>query len=74
MWWTYQAGSVFTAKYPTLGQNTFYRALGTGEQGLWVIPGAELVVVHRADTDHGRSVDGAGSLAAGGERPGRSPE
>jgi CubicO group peptidase (beta-lactamase class C family) len=58
MWWTYQAGSVFTAKYPMLGKYTFYRALGTGEQGVWVIPGAELVVVHRADTDHRRNVDG----------------
>ena len=57
MWWTYQAGSSFTARYPMLGKYTFYRALGTGEQGLWVIPGAELVVVHRADTDHGRTID-----------------
>ena len=57
MWWTYQAGSPFTAKYPRLGTNTFYRGLGTGEQGLWVIPGEELVVVHRADTDHGRTVE-----------------
>jgi CubicO group peptidase (beta-lactamase class C family) len=56
MWWTYRPGS-FTAKYPMLGQQTFYRAWGTGEQGLWVIPGAELVVVHRADTDHGRSIE-----------------
>jgi CubicO group peptidase (beta-lactamase class C family) len=58
MWWTYQAGSQFTAKYPTLTKHTFYRALGTGDQGLWVIPGAELVVVHRADTDHDRRVSG----------------
>ena len=59
MWWTYRAGSPFTAKYQTLGQHTFYRGLGTGEQGLWVIPGADLVIVHRADTDHGRTIDGA---------------
>jgi len=57
MWWTYQAGSSFTAKYPKLGKQTFFRGLGTGEQGLWVIPGEDLVVVHRADTDHGRTVD-----------------
>lgn len=57
MWWTYQAGSAFTtARYPLLGKYTFYRALGTGEQGLWVIPDAGLVVVHRADTDHARRV------------------
>jgi len=58
MWWTYQAGSPFTARYPALGKHTFYRALGTGDQGLTVIRGAELVVVHRADTDHGRRVGG----------------
>jgi CubicO group peptidase (beta-lactamase class C family) len=57
MWWTYQTRSAFTAKYPALNPYTFYRGLGTGEQGLWVIPGADLVVVHRADTDHGRSVE-----------------
>lgn len=58
MWWTYQAGSTFTAKYPTLGRYTFFRGLGTGEQGVWVIPGKDLVVVHRADSDNGRAVSG----------------
>jgi hypothetical protein len=58
MWWTYQAGSTFTARYPNLGRHTFYRGLGTGEQGLWVIPDADLVVVHRADTDHARRIEG----------------
>lgn len=57
MWWTYQAGSEFTARYPALAENMFYRGLGTGQHGLWVIPGEELVVVHRADTDHGRGID-----------------
>ena len=56
MWWTYRAGSAFTAKYPTLGRYTFYRGLGTGEQGLWVIRDADLVLVHRADTDHARTI------------------
>ena len=56
MWWTYQNGSTFTAKYPMLGRQTFFRALGTAEQGLWVIRDADLVVVHRADTDNGRTV------------------
>ena len=74
MWWTYQAGSSFTAKYPRLGKNTFYRGLGTGEQGLWVIPGEELVVVHRADTDHDRTVESQDHVGAGGEYLGRSPE
>ena len=59
MWWTYQAGSTFTARYPALGRMSFFRALGTGEQGLWVVPAAQLVVVHRADTDHARTVDGS---------------
>lgn len=57
MWWTYQAGSQLTARYSSLSKYTFFRALGTGEQGLWVIPGADLVVVHRADTDHARRVE-----------------
>ena len=56
MWWTYQAGSTFTAKYPTLARYTFFRGLGTGEQGLWVLPDADLVIVHRADSDHGRTI------------------
>lgn len=56
MWWTYQNDSTFTAKYPALGRYTFYRGLGTAEQGLWVIHDADLVVVHRADTDNGRTV------------------
>ena len=56
MWWTYQAGSAFTAKYPALNRYTLYRGLGTGEQGLWVIRDADLVVVHRSDTDHARTI------------------
>ncbi len=74
MWWIYRAGSTVTARYPMLGKQAFYRALGTGEQGLWAIGGADLVVVHRADTDHGLMVVWKGSLAAGGEHPGGSPD
>jgi CubicO group peptidase (beta-lactamase class C family) len=82
MWWTYQAGSEFIAKnYPALSKYTFYRALGTGEQALTVIPGADLVVVHRADTDHGRRVDGEEQwrlvesiVAARQFEPSREPE
>ena len=40
-----------------LGKNTFYRGLGTGRTGSVGDPHAELVVVHRADTDHGRTID-----------------
>lgn len=81
MWWTYQAGSEFTAKYPELNRYTFYRGLGTGEQGLWVIRDAGLVVVHRADTDHSRSVGSVDHwrlvesiLAARRTDPAKSPE
>lgn len=81
MWWTYQAGSEFTARYPALSKYTFYRALGTGEQALSVIPGADMVVVHRADTDHGRRVDGEDQwrlvesiLAARRSEPNPKPE
>ena len=81
MWWTYQAGSPFTAKYPGLGKNTFYRGLGTGEQGLWVIPGEDLVVVHRADTDHDRTIQSTDQwqlvesiLAARRTKPEANPE
>lgn len=58
MWWTYAPGSLSAEAYPALRRYGFYMGRGTGGQGLWVIPGAELVVVHRGDTDHGREVDG----------------
>jgi CubicO group peptidase (beta-lactamase class C family) len=34
MWWTYRAGSLFTAKYPTLGKYTFCRADAAVDPGL----------------------------------------
>lgn len=57
MWWTYGSGSL-SDQYPHLNRHDLYLARGTGGQALFVIPGAEMVVVHRADTDHGRAVDG----------------
>ena len=57
LWWIYQPGSLGTS-YPTLNRLAVYLARGTGGQALFVIPDAHMVVVHRADTDNGRSVSG----------------
>lgn len=60
MWWTYAAGSLGD-DHPVLDGFDSYAASGTGGQGVLVVPGAELVIVHRGDTDNG---DGAGGAAA----------
>ncbi|MBK9240174.1 MAG: serine hydrolase [Acidobacteria bacterium] len=57
LWWIYEAGSL-GANYPTLDKMAVYLARGTGGQTVFVIPQAEMVVVHRGDTDNGRSVAG----------------
>lgn len=57
MWWTYGAGSL-GEDYPTLDRYDSYLARGTGGQALLVVPGADLVIVHRGDTDNGREVGG----------------
>jgi len=57
LWWTYAAGSL-GARYPQLNQYDAFAARGTGGQFILVVPKAELVVVHRGDTDHGREVRG----------------
>jgi CubicO group peptidase (beta-lactamase class C family) len=57
LWWIYEAGSL-GANYPTLDKMAVYLARGTGGQTIFVIPQAEMVVVHRGDTDNGRSVAG----------------
>ncbi|NIP78407.1 MAG: serine hydrolase, partial [Gemmatimonadetes bacterium] len=62
MWWTYRAGSA-PASIPHIGRYDTYMARGTGSQALWVIPEAGLVIVHRADTDHGRSIAGRDAWA-----------
>ena len=56
MWWTYKAGSV--TRYPTLNKYDAYAGIGTGGQAVIVVPGAEMVFVHRGDTDNGREVSG----------------
>jgi CubicO group peptidase (beta-lactamase class C family) len=58
LWWTYEPGSLGTS-YPVLNRMAIYLGRGTGGQALFVIPSAEMVVVHRADTDNGRPVGGA---------------
>jgi len=58
MWWTYAPGWLPADRYPVLSRHALYMARGTGSQALWVIPALDLVVVHRADTDHGRGIHG----------------
>lgn len=57
MWWTYRPGALGTA-YPNLDRHELYMARGTGGQAIFVVPGAELVIVHRGDTENGRGVAG----------------
>ena len=57
MWWTYEPGSL-GERYPHADRVRTVLARGTGGQGIFVIPEADLVVVHRADTDLGRHVAG----------------
>ena len=55
MWWTHRAGTHPPA-YPILNKYDLVVARGTGGQAIFVIPGADMVVVHRGDTDHQRGV------------------
>jgi hypothetical protein len=57
MWWTYAKGS-YGDRAPTLSKYASFAASGTGGQSIIVIPEADLVVVHRGDTDHNRNVSG----------------
>ena len=57
LWWIYQAGSL-GANYPVLNQMNVHLARGTGGQTIFLIPDADMVVVHRGDSDNGRSVSG----------------
>lgn len=58
MWWVYPAGTISAEAYPNASRYDVVQARGTGGQALFVIPGAGTVIVHRADTDRGREVDG----------------
>ena len=60
MWWVYPAGAF--NENPTRAQSNRYdkySANGTGGQFILVVPEAEMVFVHRGDTDNGRRVSGA---------------
>ncbi len=57
LWWIFGPGSLGPS-YPALNAASVYLARGTGGQTLFVIPSLDMVIVHRADTDNGRSVQG----------------
>jgi len=57
LWWIFNSGAL-GANFPTLNAMDVYLARGTGGQALFVIPAAEMVIVHRGDTDHNRPVSG----------------
>ena len=58
MWWVYPPESVSGETYPHLRDERILLARGTGGQALFVLPDRRLVVVHRADTDQGKTVAG----------------
>jgi CubicO group peptidase (beta-lactamase class C family) len=57
LWWTYAPGSL-GSRYPALNRVQAFAGTGTGGQFVLVIPDADLVLVHRGDTDNGRNVSG----------------
>jgi CubicO group peptidase (beta-lactamase class C family) len=57
MWWTYAAGALGES-YPALKRHDAVAGTGTGGQFVLVVPAADLVFVHRGDTDNGREVVG----------------
>ena len=56
LWWTYARGSL--PNYPTLNAYDVALARGSGGQALFLVRGADLVVVHRGDSDNGVNVSG----------------
>jgi len=58
MWWTYDRGSLSAERYPAANRQAILQARGTGGQALFIIPEAKMVIVHRTDTDRGKSVPG----------------
>jgi CubicO group peptidase (beta-lactamase class C family) len=58
MWWTQAAGSLPRDRYPVLHGYEMVQARGSGGQVMMIVPGAEMVIVHRGDTDHGREIAG----------------
>ena len=59
MWWVYPRGSFGVGtELPVLDGCDKFAAIGTGGQLVLVVPTAELVIVHRGDTDNDREVRG----------------
>jgi len=59
MWWIYPKGGMRQPeRYPVLNTYDKFAAIGTGGQIILVIPEAELVFVHRGDTDSSEGVSG----------------
>ncbi len=59
MWWIYPEGGMRQPdRYPVLNTHDKFAAVGTGGQIILVIPEAELVFVHRGDTDFSEGVSG----------------
>jgi CubicO group peptidase (beta-lactamase class C family) len=59
MWWIYPKGGMSDpGRYPVLNSYDKFAAIGNGGQLILVIPEAEFVFVHRADTDFSEGVSG----------------
>ncbi|HUO86109.1 MAG TPA: serine hydrolase [Thermoanaerobaculia bacterium] len=59
LWWVYPPGVLSADRYPTTRRFEVIQARGSGGQALFVVPQAELALVHRGDTDRGEGVSGA---------------
>jgi CubicO group peptidase (beta-lactamase class C family) len=65
MWWTFDEGAFaerFPGRFPHLEPYGLYYGDGTGGQTVAIVPEAELVFVHRGDTDNGEGVDDTGFI------------
>jgi hypothetical protein len=61
MWWNYpRRGFDKNTPYKKLNQYDKFTASGTGGQWILVVPGADIVIVHRGDTDNNKRVSGRG--------------
>lgn len=58
MWWVYPPGALPADDYPATSRVRVVQARGTGGQAIFLVPEAELAVVHRGDTDRGEGVSG----------------
>lgn len=59
MWWVYPRGGLGQdSRYKLLNTYDKFAASGTGGQWILVVPKAEIVIVHRGDTDNNRRVSG----------------